>query len=298
MTMASSSSAQNNGPAKDYAAALNTMLQHASLEATPGQIAKTKELGALLPRGTSVYIPYLPGTNLADTIAAAPALIAQGFHPVPHIPARTLTSEAELDDSLGRLASDGVDTVLLIAGDTTPPAGPFPSTLEILETGLLERHGIKRVAVAGHPEGHPNADRTELDRAMRAKSDYAQRTGIEMWLVTQFIFDTAALLTWEKSLRDKGFDLPIRVGLPGPAKLRTLLNYAMQCGVSASARMLAKRPSSMRLLGRWAPDDMVEALARLKAEQGDKTLIQNLHIYPFGGLTHASNWLQQLKSNK
>ncbi len=274
------------------------MLQNASLEATPGQIAKNRDLGTLLPPGTSVYIPYLPGTNLADTIAAAPALIAQGFHPVPHIPARTLVSEAELDDSLGKLASDGVDTVLLIAGDTTPPAGPFPSTLEILETGLLERHGIKRVAVAGHPEGHPNADRDELDRAMRAKSDYAQKTGIEMWLVTQFIFDTDALLGWEQSLRDKGFDLPIRVGLPGPAKLRTLLNYAMQCGVSASARMLAKRPSSMRLLGRWAPDDMVHALARLKAEQGDTSLIQDLHIYPFGGLTHAADWLQQLKPDQ
>ena len=119
-----------------------------------------------------------------------------------------------------------------------------------------------------------------------------------MWLVTQFIFDTEALTVWEQSLRDKGFDLPVRVGLPGPAKLRTLLNYAMQCGVSASARMLAKRPSSMRLLGRWAPDDMVYALAQIKAEQGDKTLLQDVHIYPFGGLTHAANWLNGLKPDK
>lgn len=276
---------------------LASLIANASFEATATQIAKNDDLASILAPKTHVYVPYLPGTDIADTIAAAPKLMAQGFRPVPHIPARTLKSVAELDDTLGKLASYGVDTVLLIAGDTTPPAGPFPSTLEILETGLLEQHGIKRIAVAGHPEGHPNADRAELDRAMAAKADYAAKTGAEMWLATQFIFDTDALLTWEQSLRDKGFTLPIHVGLPGPAKLRTLLNYAMQCGVSASARMLAKRPSSMRLLGRWAPDDMVHRLAQEQAENGDKTLIKNIHIYPFGGLTHAANWLEQLKPN-
>ncbi|MEO0392132.1 MAG: methylenetetrahydrofolate reductase [Pseudomonadota bacterium] len=276
------------------AAMLKDLVTSASFEATPSQIAKNDDLGDLLPAGTSVYIPYLPGSDLSDTIGAAPRLISQGLKPVPHIPARTLQSVAELDTALGQLADHGVDTVLLIAGDTTPPAGPFPSTLEILETGLLERHGITKIAVAGHPEGHPNADRDELDRAMRAKSDYAQKTGAEMWVVTQFIFDTEALIAWDDYLCDQGFTLPVHVGLPGPAKLRTLLNYAMQCGVSASARMLAKRPSSMRLLGRWAPDDMVHSLATRKAERGGDTLLQGLHIYPFGGLTHAANWLHKL----
>ena len=169
--------AQNSDPASrltdDLSSDIEGLITRASLEATPGQIAKNADLGTLLAPGTSVYIPYLPGSNLADTIAAAPKLLAMGYHPIPHIPARTLVSVAELDTTLGQLADHGVNTVLLIAGDTTPPAGPFPSTLEILETGLLEQHGITRVAVAGHPEGHPNADRDELDRAMRAKSDYA-----------------------------------------------------------------------------------------------------------------------------
>ncbi|MEM6902686.1 MAG: methylenetetrahydrofolate reductase [Pseudomonadota bacterium] len=276
-------------------ASLQQLLAGVSVEMTPGQIAKRDDLGATLGKGTEVYIPYLPGTQISATTGAAPRLIEQGLRPVPHIPARTLKSEAELDETLAELADYGVDTVLLIAGDTNPPAGPFGSTMDVLETGLLDKHGMSRIAVAGHPEGHPHADLTELDRAIEVKSAYAKDKGAEMWIVTQFIFQTDDLKTWDRHLQDKGFDLPVRVGLPGPTKLPTLLKYAVQCGVKASASMLSKRPSSLKLLGRWAADDVVAELAQMQSEPDTSTLVDGIHIYPFGDLTHAVGWLKDLK---
>ncbi|MBV6633055.1 MAG: methylenetetrahydrofolate reductase [Alphaproteobacteria bacterium] len=277
--------------------ALARLLNGVSVEMTAGQIAKRDNLGEMLAAGSEVYIPYLPGSEIKATTGAAPKLIAQDLRPVPHIPARTLKSERELDETLSELAGYGVDTVLLIAGDTNPAAGPFDSTMDVLETGLLAKHGMTRIAVAGHPEGHPHADSAELDRAIEVKSAYAKDKGAEMWIVTQFIFSTEPLIKWDRHLLDKGFDLPVHVGLPGPAKLPTLLKYAVQCGVTASAAMLAKRPSSMKLLGRWAADDILTELAEMQADPAQETLVRGIHIYPFGDLTHAVDWLQGLRQD-
>jgi methylenetetrahydrofolate reductase (NADPH) len=268
--------------------ALQELLAGFSIEATPKQLERAGKLGTLLPAGTSVYVPFLPRATIADTARACARLTAQGLRPVPHVTARAVANRTKLTESLSRLAETGADSLLLIAGDRRRPAGPYKSTLEILDTGLLQQHGFRHIGVAGHPEGHPVAGAEVLLDALRRKSEYARETGSAMWIVTQFAFSAQPVLSWLEHVRDEGIDLPVRVGLPGPAKVKTLLRYAVQCGVAASSHMLARRPGAVsRLLGRWSPDEMLCALARYSSMAPQAQRIAGIHAFPFGGLLES-----------
>jgi len=279
-----------HGAAAAAAAPRRHLLATVSLEATPKQIARCAGIADRLPAGTAVYLPALPSTTEPDRLAAARTLAAAGLRPVPHIAARRLASRGALVSMLAAYRDAGVDTAMLVAGDVAPPAGPFASTLAVLAPGLLERYGIGRLGVAGHPEGHPAVRPAELDRALAEKVAYARASGAELWLVTQFAFDATPLVDWQARLRAAGLVLPVRAGVPGPATARTLMSYAWQCGVAVSARVLARRPDAARLLGRWAPDAIVADLAAHRVADPD-SLITGLHLFPFGGLDAALDWL-------
>jgi methylenetetrahydrofolate reductase (NADPH) len=265
-----------------------------SIEATPQQLESAGRLDACLPAGTRVYVPYLPRAALARTVAASRRLVGQGLRPVPHLAARALPSRARLSRHLANLADVGADSLLLIAGDLAHPAGPFANTLDILDTGLLQRHGFTSLGIAGHPEGHPFADADTLKEALRRKAEYALETGSMMWIVTQFVFSAEPVVKWLDAMRAGGVRLPVRVGLPGPARPRTLLRYAAQCGIGASSRILARRPDAlMRLLGRWTPDELLPVFARQATEC--LNALDGIHVFPFGGLKQSIDYFNALR---
>lgn len=266
----------------------------ASIEVTPERILRGPALDALLPGGSPVYVPYLPHARFADTVDACRRLIADGLVPVPHFPARTVASRGQMNERLGALRDIGTDRLLLIAGDAPRVAGPFRSTLDVLESGLLLEHGMRSFGVAGHPEGHPQAGLAELDRALRLKQEYAANTGSDLWIVTQFAFSSGRILDWLRRLALSGNRLPIRIGIPGPARLRTLIAYAAHCGVSASARVLRRQPSAARLLTYWTPDGLLRDLAY---HRGPDPLFDGIHLFPFGGVGHSSRWLRELAAD-
>ena len=156
--------------------------------------------------------------------------------------------------------------VLVIAGDRDPPAGPLRGALDVIDSGLLQRHGIREVGIAGYPEGHPRIPGHELDRALADKIAAAEATGLRLHIVTQFCFDAEAIIGWIRRLRDFGFDTPVRIGLAGPTSLSTLVRYASRCGVSASVQGLARHAGLMRqLFAMSAPDAIVRRLAARSA---------------------------------
>ncbi len=273
----------------EAAAATRRLVAALSVEATPRQLSAAGDPAATLPHGAEVYLPALAADRFADTAATAASLEGRGLRAVPHLAARRLADRAELARRLAALREAGVDRVLLLAGDVDRPAGPFASSLDILATGLLERFGIGRIGVAGHPEGHPAVAAGEVERALAAKADYARASGVELWVVTQFVFTAAPVLAWAGALAARGFPWPVRVGVAGPASTRKLMTFALQCGIGASARILARRPDAARLLGRWTPDEVVADLAAHLA-QAPASPIQGLHLFPFGGLDAALDW--------
>lgn len=274
------------------------LLASSSVEVTPKTLAKEADLTSLLPAGKVVFIAHIAGTHIAEMVAAARRLRAKGFDPQPHIPARLLGSRAELADWLARYRGEaGVERALLLAGGLATPAGSFASSMDLLGTGLFDAAGFREIAFAGHPEGNrdidPDGGTAHLDAALAWKQAFVARSDLKAALVTQFAFDPAPVLAWAGRIAAAGIDLPVRVGLAGPAKPATLLRYGLNCGVGASLRVLSRRAGDLgHMLRPFAPDDMLSALADHLAAHPESR-ISGIHLFPLGGLRACSDWAAQ-----
>ncbi len=243
-----------------------------------------------LAAGASVYINFTPNDSYHAIVETAARIRRAGFRPVPHVAARYLTGLTQLDDFLARAAAVGVDQVLAIGGDLDRPAGPFHSSLELIETGLLAKHGIHSVGIAGYPEGHPKIATATLDAALAAKLRTLRSSGIAPYIVSQFCFEAAPILDWLARLRAAGIDAPVRIGLAGPASVATLAKFAVRCGIGNSLLALVGGQTSIaRLLIESGPEKVMAALAA--ADLGALG-VAGLHLFTFGGIVRTGKWLQ------
>ena len=275
---------------------LQRLLTHVSTETLP-DTGQVDNMCAHVPAGTRVFVTALPSRDRADTVAAAKTLNARGYVAVPHIAARDLPSHAALEDFLCRLTGEaGCREALVIAGDRPEIAGPYAGSMDVLLTGALERHGLRRIHVGAHPEGNRLIGAEALREAMLGKDRYARFSDADFDFVTQFVFDGATVVDWARSLRGLGIGLPVRLGIAGPADLATLLRYAKICGVGVSARALMRQGAgSVKLIRRTVkPDGLI---AGLVAAAGNDPLpeIVGLHIFPFGGVGRATAWLAEAR---
>lgn len=261
-----------------------------SLEMTAKDVDALRTAAPHIAPETPIAITFLPGESMDARIAAAVTVRSLGFEPMPHLSARRIGSLDELAAMVERSTAEaGVQRVFLVAGDPPIPAGPFADTMSLLRTGLFERNGIKAIGIAGHPDGHPAMDSDALWAVLAEKRVEIEARGMAPLIVTQFGFDADPFLAWLRDLRSRGIDAPVRIGVPGPAGIKTLLRYAAHCGVGASASVMTKYGVSLtRLLGTAGPDKLVDGLARgIGAEHG----AVRLHFYPFGGLSRTVEWI-------
>lgn len=240
---------------------------------------------------TPVAIAYLPNETLDARVAAACTIRDCGFEPMPHFSARRIESTAAFEAYLARVVEEaGVRRCFVVAGDPAVPAGPFADSSALIATGAFERHGIRAIGVGGHPEGHPHMTPAECFAVLEAKIADIDARGMAPLIVTQFGFDADAVVAWLEQLRGRGIDVPVRLGVPGPAGIRTLMRYAAICGVGASTAVLRKYGISLgALIGSAGPDRFV---ARLEAGLSDAHGPVRLHFYPFGGLERTLDWIE------
>jgi methylenetetrahydrofolate reductase (NADPH) len=272
-------------------AAARDFLKDFSIEITPGDTRALSAAADTLDPGTSVYLTAISGATYHDTVAAAVRLRQQGFESVPHVAARYLAGFTQLTDYLARLNGEaGVTRALVIAGDSNKSAGPFDSSLQLVETGLFVKHHFKRLGFAAYPEGHPKIPLTALDAALRAKIARTRGDGLDAYAITQFCFEAAPILALCRRLRAEGVDVPIRVGLAGPASLTTLMKFALRCGVGNSVRALALHgPSIARLLSEADPGAIIDRIAEERAAEPSLG-IEGLHFFVFGALKRTAAW--------
>jgi len=113
-----------------------------------------------------------------------------------------------------------------------------------------------------------------------------------MAIATQFCFDAAPVIDWANAIKAAGIDLPVHIGIAGPAKLQTLIRFAIACGVGPSLKVLQKRAMDVtKLLLPYEPTDILTALATHKAAHPEFN-IEAVHIFPLGGIKTSAEWLQ------
>ncbi|GLZ06115.1 methylenetetrahydrofolate reductase [Actinomadura sp. NBRC 104412] len=272
------------------------LLRDFSLEMTGKDAAELEQARAAIPPGTRINVTFLGNEDLPMRLTAARMVKELGFVPVPHISARRLRSRATLEEFLAVLAADDVlGEVFVVGGDPSEPHGPYEDALSVLNTGLLQAHGVRHIGVTGYPEGHPAITDRALWTALEAKTALLREQGLPAGIITQFGFAAEPVLTWIECVRARGIDLPIRVGVPGPAGVRRLLSYATRFGVSTSAGIAKKYGLSLtNLMGTAGPDRFIHALA--DGYDPHRHGEVKLHFYTFGGLRTTSEWIAEFAS--
>jgi len=276
--------------------AIEGLLDDFSLEMTCQDLPALGEASRMLPPGTRVNVTFLAHEDGDTRRRAAAGVRELGLVPVPHLAARRLASAAELDDLLAGLHAEGcTDQVLVIAGDPPAPLGPFADALAVITSGALERHGVRHVSISGYPDGHPDISGEALWQGLADKASALRERGLDGSVVTQFGFDPDAVLAWLEQVRDRGVDLPVRVGVPGPAGVKRLLGFATRFGVRTSTGIARKYGLSLaNLAGTAGPDRFIRRFAA--GYQPHLHGKVQLHFFTFGGLTATAAWVQDYRA--
>jgi methylenetetrahydrofolate reductase (NADPH) len=270
-----------------------------SIEVTPTGATKIESFRDCLQPETTVNVTFLPGSDPMDTIAVAQRLHNDGMKPVPHLAARSLKDADQLDTLLSAFVEKaGVKEVLVIGGGVDKPVGQFSDSMQILSTGLIQRHGIRSIGVAGHPEGSPDISDDEIAEALAAKNALAVAEGLDLYIETQFCFESDVVLDWEKRVRAAGNRLPIRIGIPGPATIKTLFRFAQISGIGPSMRFISKQARNVaKLMTVQSPHLLLDGLAEGMANDSE-CLIRHFHYYPFGGFAKTAAYAQAIAEGK
>jgi methylenetetrahydrofolate reductase (NADPH) len=274
---------------------VEAFLRGYSIEVMPRTAEKIPSFRDLLPLGTRVYIAHIEGTPIEDMVATAKRIAAEGYAVMPHFPARIIKDKDVLGDWIARYQGEAnVTQALILAGGVTKPHGDFDSSMELLESGLFDKAGFTRLHVAGHPEGNkdidPDGTNLNVDAALQWKQKFSERSDAEMALATQFAFEAGPIIEWANAIKAAGVEIPIHIGIAGPAKLQTLIKFAIACGVGASLKVLQKRAMDVtKLLLPYEPTDVITQLAAHKAKNPDFN-ISHVHFFPLGGIKTNANW--------
>jgi methylenetetrahydrofolate reductase (NADPH) len=271
------------------------LLEDFSLEMTGKDVPGLLEAAPLIPAGTRVNVTFLGNEDLPMRLTAAKAVKDAGFRPVPHISARRLKDQTQLEEFLAALQAQGTsEYVFAVGGDPATPEGPYEDSRQLIATGLLQQYGATDVSIAGYPEGHPDITDDQLWAALTGKHATLTEQGTAGTILTQFGFDEDPVVAWIEKVRAAGIPYEIRVGVPGPAGIKRLLAFAARFGVASSASIAKKYGLSLtNLMGTAGPDKFIARLA--KKLDPEKHGVVKLHFYTFGGLTATSEWIRDFQ---
>ena len=281
----------------------NDFISSYSIEVIPRSAAKIESFAEVLPKNTRVYIAHIQNEEIEAMIATAKRLNDEGYTVMPHIPARMIKNKAVLHDWISMYQNEaGVDEALLLAGGSTKPIGSLDSSIQLIESGLFDKAGFKRLHIAGHPEGckdiDPDGGIKNVSEALSWKQEFSKRTDASMAIATQFCFDADVVKQWADNIKKDGIDIPIHIGIAGPAKLQTLLKFSIECGIGASMKVLTKRAKDLtKLLLPYEPTKILQDLSEYKSKDPQLN-IEKVHFFPIGGIKKTVDWVAEMHVQK
>jgi len=282
---------------KDVSNHLKLFLNDFSIEVMPRTAAKIESFNDILPKNTRIYIAHIEGVPIQDMISTAKRIQSEGFAVIPHFPARIIENKVILEDWIKAYQEEAnIDQALILAGGVDKPHGIFENSMQLVETELFNKYNFKNLYFAGHPEGNkdidPDGTEKNVNDALIWKQKLNERTDINLALTTQFCFDSKSVIKWANELNKNGINIPIHIGVAGPAKLQTLIKFSIACGVGASLKVLHKRAKDIKkLLLPFEPNEFLETLSLHKESNPDFN-ITNIHFFPLGGIKTTSNWIK------
>ena len=264
-------------------AAVRALIANADIEVIP--LRGVNDKLQAVPEGTTITVTCSAKLGLSRTLECAEQAVRAGFNVVPHLAARQLTSEDDLRGFVSRLRELRISELYLIGGDATPPAGPYDSSLQVLQALRHMDHGLRRIGVACYPEGHPKISDAALLEALSAKQPYA------VYMASQLCFSPEALVSWLRRVRGEGIRLPLHLGLAAPMQVSKLLKLSPQIGVGSSVRYLAKQHGFIGNVlkgSAYQPESLLYQMGDAIASQ--ELGIEQLHLFSFNEVDATVQW--------
>ena len=293
------SSKEENPKVSDH---LKEFLTDFSIEVMPRTAAKIESFEEILPKNTRVYIAHIEGVPIKEMVQTAKRISLEGFNVMPHFPARIIKDKSTLEEWINIYQGEaGINQALLLAGGVDKPHGVFEDSMQLVESELFEKYNFKNLHFAGHPEGNKDIDNDgsnkNVDDALQWKQKFNERSDIDIAITTQFCFEAEPVIEWANSLTNNGINIPIHIGVAGPAKLQTLIKFSIACRVGTSLKVLQKRAKDVKkLLLPFDPNDFLETLAKHKKEN-PKFNISHIHFFPLGGINTNASWIKNAINN-
>ncbi|MDC0967637.1 hypothetical protein OAS25_00960 [Alphaproteobacteria bacterium] len=263
-----------------------------TIELSPKVRHKLKSIP--LDKKNNIYITYLPDASENDILETVDFVSKNNLTPITHLPARTMKNLDHVSQFLSQIRERTDSKKILVIGGGGNQLGQISSSLEILNSGILEEYHFDEIGIAGHPEGSPDISQETIDNFLNDKFDLTKSKGLNLELVTQFFFDAKPFIDWCDNLIEKKITIPVRVGFPGPASFKTLLNFGLMSGVGNSINFLKKNSSKVTdLLTKTSNDEMLISLAEYAYK---KDPLKSFHCFPFGGFEKTCLWLNEIQN--
>jgi methylenetetrahydrofolate reductase (NADPH) len=263
-------------------------LRRVSYEVLPWKATEETVL-AHVPREVPLTISTSHAKGPEPTVDLAVRLAGHGYSVTPHLAARQIRDRAHLSDLVTRLRESRIDSAFVIGGDAPEPAGPFRDALALLVAIDEIGNPFQRVGIAGYPEGHARIEPLVLEKAFAKKVPYATHA------ITQICFDAGATVGWARQVKQRGVELPIRVGLPGVVSRQKLVRISAGLGLGQSARFLLKQQSMFWrffLPGGYHPGHLARRLAP-HLHHADAHL-DGFHFFTFNAVAQTEAWRQSM----
>ena len=278
----------------------NNAIDNFSIEVMPKTAAKINNFNDILPVKTNIYIAHLDNVDFNDMLSTAKRLVLENYNVTPHFPARIIKDKKTLEDWIKKYSDCGVNNCLLIAGNQKKPYGDFSSSVDLIKTGFFDKYSFKNIFVAGHPEGNKDIDfdgsNKNILKYLLWKNEFSQNTNANVSITTQFCFDSKTIINWIKYLEKNNIYLPLNIGIPGPAKLQTMIKFAISCGVGPSLKVLEKKAKDLtKLILPYKPIKLLNELTDFIIENPSNN-IKSVHFFPLGGITKTVEFVEDYKN--
>lgn len=241
-----------------------------------------------LARLESVRPAYLSVTYGADGSGQERSLhqidrLVQGDTPL----AAHLTCVGATRDAVDALARKwrgiGIRRIVALRGDMPgggawrPYQGGYARASELVAG--LGRIGGFDIAVSAYPETHPDSPSVQADLDnLKAKQDAGAGSAI-----TQYCFDTEAILRFRDKAAAAGITLPIAVGVMPVANFDSIVKFSARCGAGIPDWMPARFEGTQD-----DPKAAARAAVAVASEQCRSLIGEGFDSFHFYTLNHAS----------